>query len=171
MRRLTLIAALSALAMPAFADDAALLMGVDRYEELRRISNADDVLNGADSLRDAGYDVSTLSNGSSVEMARQLQRFAVDAEGADRLVVGLAGRFVTDGDRTWLLAADAPRPTLFGMGAAVSIDSVLQVLAQSPGQAVLVLGYDQDANSAIGDYLRQGVGSLDIPQGLSLIHI
>ena len=170
MRKLTLIAALSVLAMPAWADDVALLMGVDRYEELRRVSNADDVLNSADSLRDAGYDVSTLSNGSSVEMARLLQRFAVDAEGADRLVVGLAGRFVTDGDRTWLLAADAPRPTLFGMGAAVSIDSVLQVLAQSPGQAVLVLGYDQDANSAIGDYLRQGVGSLDIPQGVTVFY-
>lgn len=170
MRKLTLIAALSALAAPAWADDAALLIGVDRYDAFRRVSNADDVLNSAESLRDADYQVSTLANGGSVEMSRLVQRFAVDAADADRLVVGLAGRFVTDGDRTWLLPADAPRPTLFGMGAALSVDSVLQVLAQQPGQAVLILGYDQDADAAIGSYLRQGVGPLDIPQGVTVFY-
>lgn len=168
MRKLTLMAALTGLAMPAFADDAALLMGVNRYEEFRRVSNADDVLNGADKLGDAGYEVSTLANGSSVEMQRRLQRFAVDAADADRLIVGLAGRFVTDGNRTWFLPADAQRPTLFGMGSAVPVDAILQVLAQTPGQAVLILGYDQDADSAIGNYLRQGVGALDIPQGVTV---
>ncbi len=170
MRTLSLIATLSALAMPAFAEDAALLMGVDRYAEFRRVGNATDVLNSAASLRDAGYQVSTLANGDSVAMTQLLQRFAVDAADADRLIVGLAGRFVTDGDRTWLLPADADRPTLFGMGDAVPVDSVLQVLGQTPGQAVLILGYDQDADNAIGSYLREGVGTLDIPQGVTVFY-
>jgi peptidoglycan hydrolase-like protein with peptidoglycan-binding domain len=170
MRKFTLMAALSVLALPAWAEDAALLMGVGRYEELRRVSNATDVLNSADNLRDAGYSVSTLANGSGQEMQRLLQRFAVDATDADRLVVGLSGRFVTDGDRTWLLPADTPRPTLFGLGTAISIESVLEVLAQTPGQAVLILGYDLDADDGIGSYLRQGVGALEIPQGVSLLY-
>ncbi|MDX8352600.1 peptidoglycan-binding protein [Cognatiyoonia sp. IB215182] len=170
MRKLTLIAALSALATPLFAQDAALLMGVNRYEEFRRVGNGTDVLNSADNLRDAGYAVSTLANGSATAMARLLQRFAVDAVDAERLVVGLAGRFVTDGERTWLLPADADRPTLFGMGSAISVDSVLQVLAQTPGQAILILGYDQDADNRIGSYLRQGVGDLDIPQGVTVFY-
>ncbi|MEL6839728.1 MAG: peptidoglycan-binding protein [Pseudomonadota bacterium] len=170
MRKFTLIAALSALATPLLAQDAALLMGVNRYEELRRVSNGTDVLNSADSLRDAGYNVSTLANGSGADMARLLQRFAVDAEEADRLVVGLAGRFVTDGARTWLLPADADRPTLFDVQNAVSVDSVLRVLAQKPGQAILILGYDQDADNPIGSYLRQGVGDLDIPQGVTVFY-
>ncbi len=170
MRKLTLIAALSVFAAPLLAQDAALLMGVNRYEELRRVGNGTDVLNSADSLRDAGYNVSTLANGSSIDMARLLQRFAVDAADAERLVVGLAGRFVTDGDRTWLLPADADRPTLFGVNSAVSVDSVLQVLAQTPGQAVLILGYDQDADNQIGSYLRQGVGDLNIPQGVTVFY-
>lgn len=170
MRNLSLIAALTVLASPLFAQDAALLMGVNRYEEFRRVGGGTDVLNSADSLRDAGYAVSTLANGSGVDMARLLQRFAVDAVNADRLVVGLAGRFVTDGARSWLLPADADRPTLFGVGQAVSVDSVLQVLAQTPGQAVLILGYDQDADGRIGSYLREGVGDLEIPQGVTVFY-
>ncbi len=57
MRKLTLIAALTGLALPAFADDAALLMGVSRYDEFRRVSNGLDVLSSADALRDAGLPV------------------------------------------------------------------------------------------------------------------
>ncbi len=170
MRKLTLNAALMALALPAAADDAALLMGVERYQELRRVSNANDVLNSADALRDAGYAVSTLSNGSSGDMRRLMARFAAEAEDADRLVVGLAGRFVTDGTRTWLLAANSEQPTLFDLRATASVDSILSVLARTPGQAVLILGYDQDATGAIGDYLRQGVGNLDIPQGVTVLY-
>lgn len=170
MRKLTLIAALTGLALPAFADDAALLMGVSRYDEFRRVSNGQDVLNSADDLRDAGYAVSTLSNGSASDMDRLLERFAVDATDANRLVVGLAGRFVTDGTSSWFLAKDANRPSPFGLDDAMSVDMVMQVLAQAPGQAVLILGFDQDADNEIGAYLRQGVGQLDIPQGVTVLY-
>ena len=170
MRRLTLIAAISAFAMPVMADDAALLMGVERYDDLRRVSNATDVLDSAESLRDAGYAVSTLANGSALDMNRLLERFAVDATDAERLVVGLAGRFVTDGFHSWFLAQDADRPSPFGLGDAILIETVLRVLAQAPGQSVLILGYDQDEGSGIGSYLRQGIGDLDIPQGVTVIY-
>ena len=170
MRKLTLIAALSSVALPAMADDAALLMGVERYEDLRRVSNATDVLNSAENLRNAGYNVSTLANGSIANMNRLLERFANDASDADRLVVGLAGRFVTDGTRSWFLAEDANRPSPFGLSDAVSIETVMNVMAQAPGQSLLILGYDQDATGAVGSYLRQGVGELDIPQGVTVLY-
>jgi peptidoglycan hydrolase-like protein with peptidoglycan-binding domain len=170
MRQLPLIATLCVLAMPATANDAALLLGVERYDDLRRVSSGTDVLNAADELRDAGYDVSTLANGSARDMNRLLERFATDATDADRLVVGLAGQFVTDGVRSWFLAEDANRPSPFGLGDAVSIETVMHVLAQAPGQAVLVLGYRQDADDTIGGYLRQGVGDLDVPQGVTVIY-
>jgi hypothetical protein len=169
MRKLTLIAALSGVALPVLADDAALLMGVERYDDLRRVSNATDVLNSAESLRDAGYSVSTLSNGSISDMNRLLERFANDASDADRLVVGLAGRFVTDGHHSWFLAEDANRPSPFGLDDAVSVETVMNVLAQAPGQSILILGYDQDSTDAIGSYLREGVGDLDVPQGVTVI--
>lgn len=169
MRKLTLIAALTGLALPAFADDAALLIGVSRYDEFRRVSNGQDVLNSANNLRDAGYAVSTLANGSGGDMDRLLERFAAEATDADRLVVGLAGRFVTNGTHSWLLARDADSPSPFGLDDAVSIEMVMQVLAQAPGQAVLILGFDQDADDEIGTYLRQGVARLDVPQGVTVL--
>ena len=170
MRKLTLIAALCATGLPAMADDAALLMGVSRYDDFRRVSDGTDVLDAAESLRNAGYAVTTLANGSARDMKRALERFSVEATDADRLVMGLSGRFVTNGAQTWLLAEDANRPSPFGMDDAISIEAVLQVMAQAPGQSVLVLGYDQDASGEFNAYQRAGVGLLDVPQGVTVIY-
>jgi peptidoglycan hydrolase-like protein with peptidoglycan-binding domain len=170
MRKLTLIAALTGIALPAFADDAALLMGVERYDDFRRVNDATDILGASDELRDAGYDVATLSNGSARDMRRLAERFAEDALSADRLVVALSGRFATDGTRTWFLAEDANTPTPFGLEDAISVDSVMDALSRAPGQAVLVLGYDQDGFSSFGRYLREGVGNLDVPQGVTVVY-
>ena len=170
MHKLTLIAALWGFAQPAFADDAALLMGVDRYEDFRRVGDATDILDASDALREAGFEVATLSNGSARDMRRLAETLAGDALGADRLVVALSGRFVTDGARTWFLAQDAQTPTPFGLENAILVDTVLDVLARTPGQAVLVLGYDQDAADGYGSYLREGIGALDVPQGVSVVY-
>ncbi|MDP5086620.1 MAG: peptidoglycan-binding protein [Yoonia sp.] len=170
MRRLMMIAGLCAFAVPVMADDAALLMGVERYDDLRRVSNATDVLNAAEALRAAGYDVSTLANGSASDMNRLLERFATDATDAERLVMGLAGRFVTDGTRSWFLAQDANRPSPFGLGDAISIETILNVMAQAPGQSVLILGFDQGADGPYGAYLREGIGDLDVPQGVTVLY-
>lgn len=171
MHRLSLTTAFVALGLPALADDAALLIGVERYQEMRRLSGGDDVTRADDDLRDAGYQVTALTNGAGGDTARVLDAFVDEADDADRLVVGLSGRFVTDGGRTWYLTADADQPTLFGMGGtAVSVDSLLAVLAQTPGQAVMVLGLDTGADDAQGAFLREGLGSLDIPQGVTVIY-
>lgn len=170
MRQLSLIAVLSALAMPVVADDAAVLLGVDRYDALRRVNDATDILAAADALQDAGYDVSTLSNGSAGDMNRLLADLADTASSGDRLIVALAGRFATDGTRSWFLAKDTEAPAPFAMNNAISIDTVMQVLANSPGQAILVLGYGQSSFGSFGRYLREGVGNLDVPQGVTVIY-
>ncbi|MGJ8623020.1 MAG: peptidoglycan-binding domain-containing protein [Yoonia sp.] len=170
MRLLTLIAAMTAFAMPANADDAAILMGVDRYDDLRRVSGGTDLLGAADPLRDAGYAVSTLANGNSRDMKRLMASFADDAGPEDRLVVGLSGRFATDGTRTWYLAENTSTPAAFGLDDAISVDTVMHVLEQAPGQAILVLGYQQSNFAGFGRYLREGVGTLDVPQGVTVIY-
>lgn len=170
MRNLMLTTALIALGLPALADDAALLIGVERYQDLRRLSGGADVTRADGDLRDAGYVVAALTNGSARDTQRVLGDFMAEVGDADRLVVGLSGRFVTDGPRTWFLTADAGQPDLFAMGStAVSLDSLMAVMARVPGQAVLVLGLDSGASSAQGDYLREGLGELDIPQGVTVL--
>ena len=170
MRKLLFSAALLSLATPVFSDDAAVLIGVERYDELRRVSSATDILDGADGLRDAGYQVQTLSNGTAADIRRMLSRLADEALGADRLVVALSGRFATDGGRTWFLGRDSDAPAPFDMDDAVSVDMILSVLSRTPGQAVLLLGYDQRNFASFGSYLREGVGQLDVPQGVTVIY-
>ena len=170
MRQLTMIAAIAVFAMPAFADDTAVLMGVPRYDDLRRVSGGADLLDAAQDLRDAGYLVTTLENGAAADMKRLMANFSEAAGSGDRLVVGLSGRFATDGTRTWFLSEDTPTPTPFGLDSAISVETVMQVLAQSPGQAVLVLGYQQANFASFGPYLREGVGALDVPQGVTVIY-
>ncbi|SFS19043.1 peptidoglycan-binding domain-containing protein [Yoonia litorea] len=170
MRKLTLIAALSCLAAPALADDAAVLIGVDRYDDFRRVSGATDLIDTADALRDVGFNVSTLADGSIRDTRRVLEQLADEATDAERLVVGLSGRFATDEDRTWFLTEDSDTPTPFGLDDAISVDTVLDILSRAPGQALLVLGYDQDNFASFGPYLREGVGRLDIPQGVTVVY-
>ena len=107
MRQFAFTAAFACLTLPAFAEDAAVLIGVDRYDEFRRVSDATDILDAAREMRAAGYQVSTLSNGTSADIRTVLGAFADEALSAGRLVVALSGRFVTDEDRTWFLAKDA----------------------------------------------------------------
>ena len=170
MRKLSLVAALLGATSPVFAEDAAVLIGNDRYDEFRRVNDATDVLGAANDLEDAGYEVMTLANGTAADMRATLDRFASEALSADRLIVALSGRFATDEDRTWFLGDDADTPTPFGLDDAISVDTVMQVLARAPGQAILVLGYDQDGFSSFGRYMREGVGRLNVPQGVTVIY-
>ncbi len=170
MRKLILAATLTGLGLPAFAQDQAVLMGVSRYDDLGRVSGGRDVLRAADALRDAGYDLVTLSDADAGDMQRLFADLTQEAADADRLIVGLSGRFVTDGARSWYMAADAGNSNLFTVaGSGISVESVMAVLANAPGQAILVLGRDARDDDEIGPYLREGLGDLDIPQGVTVI--
>ena len=170
MRQLLLSTALSLIAVPVLAQDAALLLGMERYITLDRFSGATDITDTADDLRDAGYAVDALENPSADAMREMLTRLQTRSDDAERLIVVLAGRFVTDGTRSWILSVNAPVPTLFDLEPeAVSIESILQVLAKTPGKAVLMLAVDKRATDEFGPILRQGIGALDIPQGVTVI--
>lgn len=170
MRRLLLTTALTLMALPAVAEDAALLLSVERYRTLDRFVGGTSITSAASELSDAGYTVDVSSNQSMAEMTKLLQQFQSRSTDADRLVVGMSGKFVTDGTRSWLLSASAPTPNLFGINQeAVSIESVMQVLATVPGQAILLLAHDKSDNSRYDTYLRAGFGTLDIPQGVTVI--
>ena len=166
-----LLTAVIAVPMPLWAQDVALILGQERYEQLDRVVRADDILGASDRLNALGFDVFALANGR-VGPVRDLARsFQAGAAGADRLVVALSGHFVTDGARSWLLSAEADQPDLFDVDqAALSLDSVLLVLGSRPGQAVLLLGVADRGDLDLADTgLRAGLGDLAIPQGVTVI--
>lgn len=170
MRQLLLTTALL-MPLPVWSQDAALVLGTERYERLDRVSRADDILEATDRLEALGFDVFSRAN-PRVQGANDL---AVTFQGAvadaDRLVVALSGHFVTDGTRSWLLTAEAEAPDLFSVqDAALSLDSVMQVLAARPGKAVLLLGVaDEDDLDLDDSGLTGGVAEMIVPQGVTVI--
>lgn len=172
MRHLMLTSALAlgaGLSQPALAQDAALLLGTERYEVLGRVSRGAAVTQAEEALEELGFAVTALQNGRSGTTLEALDVFVAEVPEADRLLVALAGRFVTDGTRTWFLTAEAREPGLMRLAeTAVSVESVLRVLAEAPGQAVLLLGAEDD-DAALGPWLREGIGALDVPQGVTVL--
>ena len=168
MRNIWITAVLTLWGSTAIADDAALLLGVERYGALDRVTGAAGMVGAEDALTGVGFEVQALSNGAATDLSQRLTAFLEDAEDADRIVVGLAGVFATDGRRTWLLPVDADDPGLFNLGGAVSLDSVLRVLQAAPGQAVLVIGADS-GSADFGPLLRAGLGAIDVPQGVTVV--
>jgi len=157
--------------LPAFAQDVALLLGNQRYEQLDNVTRGEAMLAAAPRFEALGFEVFSRANARALAAKDLAAAFQAGAGDADRLVVALAGHFVTDGARTWFLTAEASAPDLFSVdGVGVSLDSLLQVLAARPGQAVLVLGMAdvRDLDMA-GSALRAGIGALDVPQGVTVI--
>lgn len=170
MRRLLLTTALL-LPLPAFAQDQALVLGNERYEQLDRVTRADDLLDAVDRLETLGFVVHSRANGR-VDAAKDLAgAFQAGLDGADRLVVALSGHFVTDGRRTWLLTAEAVAPDLFTVDdTGLSVDSLLRVLATRQGKAVLLLGVADRGGPDLEDgLLRAGVAGFDVPQGVAVL--
>lgn len=171
MRRLLMTTVFVILPQVLWADDLALLIGNERYEQQDRVRGADDLLRARTGLQELGFDVRAQANVRADAATALVQGLAGDLSGAERLVVALSGHFVTDGERTWLLSAEASEIDLFNAARqGLSVESVMRVLAQRPGQAVLVLGQaDPDGLALQGPYLRAGIGSVVAAQGVTLV--
>lgn len=111
MRHLLLITAF-ALPLPALAQDAALLIGNERYEQMTRVAQASGLSHAERRLEALGFTVFSRTNGRAETLRDLAAAFQQEAGDADRLVVAMSGHFVTDGSRSWLLTAEAAPPTL-----------------------------------------------------------
>ena len=172
MRHLLLSTVLFCTASLAQAEDAALVIGISDYVDFRDVRDADDVATAGGALND--YDFTVYGNrnspADSAAIHRQAEGFADLVPDSKRMVVVLAGQFVTDGGRTWLLADNAGEPGPFTVEQrSISVDTALNLMARAPGAAILVLGYDQSARDAVALNLREGVGNLTIPSGVTVV--
>ncbi|PHQ81828.1 MAG: hypothetical protein COB65_09820 [Thalassobium sp.] len=80
MRHLMITTILAALPLGAMAEDAALVLGVERYERLGRLSRGDDVVVAAQGLETLGFDVTSLANGRADTTLAALNDFVAEAE-------------------------------------------------------------------------------------------
>lgn len=170
LRALILCALLAVPAAPALAGDMALVLGVERYDTLARLPRGAEVTVATQGISALGFDVAVLRNGGGDDMRAAVAGFLSEVPQAGRIVIALSGRFVTDGNRSWFLPADAARPSLAAVGAeGVSVESLLAVLARAPGQALLLLGADPQARADLDPWLHEGIGTLQVPQGVTVL--
>ena len=172
MRKFLLSSVLICAAALAHAQDEALIVGISDYSKLPDVSGADDIGRTGNALGQVGFRLFGSGDGVTTSGALQTagDSFASVAGDAERMVVVLAGQFVTDGVRSWLLASDSDRPAPFSIGQrALSVDTALNLLARAPGAAILVLGIQPDNGLKTGVGLRPGVGDLDIPSGVTVV--
>lgn len=171
MRKLLLGTAFGLWASVGLAEDVALVLGTERYDDLGRLSRGDEPAAATERLEEMGFDVLTLTDARAAAVGRALDGFVARAPRAERIVVALSGRFVTDGDRTWYLTADAEVPALLTLDeTAVSVDSIMQVMTRAPGAAILLLAHDAAQDAQFDPWLAEGLGDLDIPQGVTVLY-
>lgn len=156
-------------ALPAAAQDAALIIGNENYRAGADIAAADDALDAADPLEGAGFVVRKGADLDDAEMQALLARHFDDTARPGRSVILLAGHFAHAGGAAWLLAADAGAPTLGTADAAgLPLSQVLAVAAERPGGAIVLLG-TEDRRIDLGRGLVAGIGPLAVPQGVTVI--
>ena len=170
MRRLLLTTCLTLGLTPAWADDAALVVGIERYERLDRLVQGTMSTRSAVALERAGFQVFAGANLDRTSLRQLARSFHAETDDAGRLVVALTGRFTNDGETSWLLASDAGEPMLFSTGdRALSLNAVMNVLATSPGQALLLIGEEAGDDKVYDGPVKAGIGPLDVPQGVTVI--
>ncbi len=163
MLRVLIALALIALALPAAAERTALIV-------LNGSATEADAEAIRDRLRNRGFAVAALRGATSDAMRRTLA--ASRTEGLERLAVVLTGRFVHSARGAWFIGAGAPPVVTLATveASGISLVTLAEIAAQTPGGAVLVLGEAIPASASTGPGLSPGVGPAAwLPPGVALV--
>lgn len=168
-RPLALIAALfGGLTAQAAQADTALLLVNDRYPNAQNLRQARPVEQMQARLRDAGFSVIVVSDGSGADLREGLSRL-LQADEDERIVIAAVGHFARSSTETWLLGTHVNQPSLATVGAdGLSLSILMEVASAAPGRAMVMLGLER-RRIDLGTGLGVGVGRIDAPQGVTVL--
>ncbi len=170
MRQLILAAFLTVGALPAWAEDIAILIGNRDHDRAGTVRSADAVFDLQFPLREAGFTVLSGRDLGGEGYDQILDDLLDQLEGADRLIFVLAGHVVQNETGSLLLPVDAdPAQGLRLPRDALPISQLLQVGATRPGGAVLAIGTERGTLRGLDRRWREGLGAVDVPQGVTLV--
>lgn len=169
MLRVSMLAIAAGLAGPAFAQNAALVIGNENYRHGPDIGGAADALDAASALEGAGFVVEKGADLSTEAMRSLIRGYYAQTQRPGRSVILLSGQFVSHGAETWLLGTEANAPGLPDADlAGLPLGTVLEMAAERAGGAIVLLG-DEEEDPSLGRGLLAGIGAIEVPQGVTLI--
>lgn len=151
--------------------DVALIVGNENYAALRDLRGGADATAATDEIEALGFEVIGLADASADEMQDALEDFVAASIEAERVLVVLTGRFLHSDQEAWLLGVDQePQHDLARLSrAAMPLSAVMTVLAAHPGKALLLVGEDGEIGTADQPYLKFGLGTPDVAQGVTVL--
>ena len=168
LKLVALAGALIGLALPALAQDVALVIGNRSYEHQSGVRDAYLANEAVRPLEDAGFRVLLGQDAKANDQFDLASEFYDALDGADRVVILLAGHIVSDARDSWLLGTNARKQNMFTIGrAGLSVGAILEVAGQKPGGAIVMIANGRVPTVGYG--LNAGPGELDIPQGVTVI--
>lgn len=169
--RMIILAGLAALwATTAVAKDVAVLIGNRDHDRAGTVRGADAVFDLQFPLREAGFQVISGRDLTGDEFEDVLDLLLDRFDDADRLVFVLAGHVVNSDTGSLFLPADAnPGNGLRLSRSALTITELMQIAATRPGGAVIAIGTERGAVRGLDRRWREGLGGVDVPQGVTLV--
>jgi peptidoglycan hydrolase-like protein with peptidoglycan-binding domain len=153
---------------PAVADTRALVIGNAAYDAADPVEAAEDAALAAEALGNVGFRVIAGQDLPGADLRAGLGQF-LEGDAPERAVILLSGHFAHSKMSTWFLGTDADMPALIGadeVGLPMSL--VLEAAARTPGGAVVLLA-EGESELPLGSGLSVGVGTLWIPQGVTVV--
>ncbi|MFN4058403.1 MAG: peptidoglycan-binding protein [Roseinatronobacter sp.] len=170
--RLGVVFAVLVLALPVRAADVALVLVNDDYASAPDLRGFDATMQAAGALERAGFNLYSGRNLTLEEMRAQMAAFDGDirANGADRVVIVLAGHFAQSRTGTWLMGADMDSPGLARADARGLRLDVLAEIAAAAREGALIWLVPALPRAEVGPGLEHGLPArLTPPQGVGIV--
>lgn len=172
MRRLVPVLLLWCFGLQAHASNLALVVANQDYDALGNARGAAVVAAAGDALEDMGFRVFSGDGLSTEEIRAQLSGMhdQILRDGAERVVVVLAGHFSHSRSGGWFMGREAEAQGLaLADGQGLRLDIVLEIAALASDSAVVWLG-DSEGSMALGNGLDAGLPQrLMAPQGVGIV--
>ncbi|MDD7970474.1 peptidoglycan-binding protein [Roseinatronobacter alkalisoli] len=161
------------LVKPLHAAGLALVIANDSYDHAANLRGADQILDISATLESAGFQVVSGRNLTTEEMRAQLagSYARIQRDGADRVIVVLAGHFVHSRSGAWFLGVDADEPGLaMADSAGLRLDVIMEIATGAAEAAQLWLAGGDLSRGSYGDGLAGGLPArLLVPQGVGVV--
>ncbi|MGE0238234.1 MAG: caspase family protein [Parvibaculaceae bacterium] len=158
----------------------ALVIGQSKYAHITPLPNpANDAREMSKLLTDMGFDARSVSDRDATKLARDLERFVEDAEGADVAFLYYSGHGIEAGGENYLIPVDANEASLGDAGEKlVSLTSVIERLKTTVPVAIVLLDACRTSPFPPGAQIKMtpasagqpiAAGGLGAPRGAAVV--